>query len=188
MAKRKIADCLNVRINVGNYQHIEITKYAEEEIEYSNEKERIQKEESLRDDLLTNLITSMKAIPERLSKGVQNAIEVQESIKKSIPEWLANGHVPNIANMAKAKELQVAAEQKENKDEHSKEIDIVNETFNKKSDSKPEIPEVDKLEGKDLFEEDSVPVISKETKADVVKDIATEASDDIFDDDIFGDK
>ena len=36
MVKRKIAECINLRVNVGNYQHIELTKYVEEEIEYSS--------------------------------------------------------------------------------------------------------------------------------------------------------
>ena len=209
MSKRKIAECLNVRINVGNYQHIEITKYAEEEIEYSSDSERIQKEQSLRDDLLTNLITSMKAIPERLNKGVAQAQEVEESIKKTIPEWLASGPVHNIANMAKAKVIQVAAEQKDNKDEHSKEVDVFAEQDTKKlieqmsteevkkviekieqmekANVLPEVPDVDKVSAQDLFEDDVIvaPVKGKKeeksSKPIKVED-KFEGFDDIFDD------
>ena len=47
MSKKKIAETINVRINVGNYQHIELTKYAEEEIEYSSTEELQSKEDSL---------------------------------------------------------------------------------------------------------------------------------------------
>lgn len=200
MSKRKIAECLNVRINVGNYQHIELTKYAEEEIEYSSDSERIQKEQALRDDLLTNLITSMKAIPERLNKGVAQAQEVEESIKRTIPEWLANGPVPNIANMAKAKELTVTAEQKANKDEHSKEVDVfadpkepkeikeVKQVIEKieKADVKPEIPDVDKLDVNDLFEKET-PVVEnkaevKEKTKEKVKEVEKKSGGDSFDD------
>jgi len=212
MSKRKIADCINVRINVGNYQHIELTKYAEEEIEYSTDLERTQKEESLRDDLVTSLIKSMKAIPERLNKGVQNAQEVEESIKKSIPAWLANGTVPNIANMAKKQEIQVSAEQKSNKDEYSKDsakdMDVFEDpkpNNNAKDevkqvisiiDSTPDIPEVDKVNESDLFEDDKatvsavVPETKVETKVETKapsKDKKSEF-DDIFDDDIFENK
>lgn len=208
MAKRKIADCINVRINVGNYQHIELTKYAEEEIEYSTDLERTQKEESLRDDLVTSLIKSMKAIPERLNKGVQNAQEVEESIKKSIPAWLANGTVSNIANMAKKQEIQVTAEQKSNKDDYSKDsakdMDVFEDPKPESKeemkqvlsiiDSKPDIPEIDKVDASDLFEEDKASVsavVSEVKEAKEAKKISSDKKsefDDIFDDDIFDDK
>ena len=124
MTQRKIAEAINVRINVGNYQHIEIVKYAEEIIEYSSAEERVIKENALRDDLVLSLQRSMSAIPARLGKGVAEAQIVEESIKTKLPEWLASGAVPNIAasniatpnlniaNMAAKKEIQVAAEQR----------------------------------------------------------------------------
>jgi hypothetical protein len=207
MSKRKIADCLNVRINVGNYQHIELTKYAEEEIEYSTDVERIQKEDNLRDDLLASLIKSMKTIPERLNKGVESAQEVEELIKKSIPDWLSKNIVPNIANMAKKNDIKIAAEQKDNIDdtvktkEIVKSIDIfedpkVNIKENKKAlsivDSSPEIPSIDKVE--DLFENNSVVVekdmktekkIEKKVEEKKVPATTSDGFDDLFDDDIF---
>ncbi len=42
--EKKIATALNVRINVGNYQHIELTKYAEQSISYDSEDEMIKPE------------------------------------------------------------------------------------------------------------------------------------------------
>ena len=63
MSTRKISECINIRINVGNYQHIELVKFAEEQIEFSTEAERIQKEDKLRDDLVASMTRSMKAIP-----------------------------------------------------------------------------------------------------------------------------
>ena len=45
--KRKISECINLRINLGNYQHLELVKYGEEEIEYNNDEERINKDAQL---------------------------------------------------------------------------------------------------------------------------------------------
>lgn len=101
MSKRKIADCVNIRIKVGDFQHIEIVKYAEEEIEYTSKEDRIQQEDALTESLVDSVLRSLKAIPERLGKGRAEAIEVEQSISKAIPAWLASDPVPNIANNAK---------------------------------------------------------------------------------------
>jgi hypothetical protein len=160
MSQRKISECINVRINVGNYQHIELSKYAEETIEYSSKEDLVQKEDSLRDDLIASVIRSMKAIPERLGKGVEAAIEVEESIKKAIPSWLENGAVPNIANLPKKKNLQDVAEQKNKKDEAAKNLVEVTDTV---------IPEV-----KAEVKESTVTVVTTKTPV---------SSDDLFEDD-----
>jgi hypothetical protein len=204
MSQRKISECINVRINVGNYQHIELSKYAEETVEYSSKEELIQKEDSLRDDLIASVIRSMKAIPERLGKGVEAAIEVEESIKKAIPSWLENGAVPNIANLPKKKNLQDVAEQKNNKDEAVKNLAEVTETV---------VPEVKKEQviakgteaikptvNDDLFEDDSIVEVidgidkmAVEKSPEVVETKKVEKSaelDGFFDnddDDLFGD-
>jgi len=202
MSQRKISECINVRINVGNYQHIELSKYAEETVEYSSKEELIQKEDSLRDDLIASVMRSMKAIPERLGKGVEAAIEVEESIKKAIPSWLENGAVPNIANLPKKKNLQDVAEQKNNKDGAAKNLAEVTETV---------VPEVKAEEKKstvtvvttktpvstdDLFEDDSLvttsasanvlPLDKVETKVEKSAELDGFFDDD--DDDLFGDK
>jgi len=202
MAQRKISECINVRINVGNYQHIELSKYAEETIEYSSKDDLIQKEDSLRDDLIASVIRSMKAIPERLGKGVEAAIEVEESIKKAIPSWLENGAVPNIANLPKKNNLKDAAEQKNKKDEAAKNLVEVTDTV---------IPEVKAEEKKstvtvvttktpvssdDLFEDDSVVTtfesdnvlsIDKVETKKVEKSVELDGFFDGDDDDLFGD-
>jgi hypothetical protein len=200
MATRKIAECLNVRINVGNYQHIELTKYAEEEISYDTYAERISKEDILRDDLVDSLIRSMKAIPEKLGKGVENAIEVEESIGKAIPKWLENDTVPNIANNAKKKMIQVAAEQKDNKDSQSKVISV-EEIKPEQKDSNPknetvvteenlfedDAPDIEEIS---LFEDDNANKKTVETSEE--KKYNSDELDDFFggaeDDDLFGDK
>lgn len=132
MAKtRKISECVNVRINVGNFQHIEITRHGEEEISYETEAERLAFEEELTNDLITGIIRSMKTIPEKLGKGVANAQEVEESIAKAIPEWLDNCKVPNLAdksNQAKDQKQRVATAQKENKDATTPNLDSPSES------------------------------------------------------------
>jgi hypothetical protein len=102
MSLRKISDCINVRINVGNYQHIELTKYAEEQIEYATEAERIAKEDRLVDELVASMKRSLNVVASKLKGGesLKNVTEVEESISKRIPEWLENDPVPNIANKA----------------------------------------------------------------------------------------
>jgi hypothetical protein len=183
MEKRKISECVNVRINIGNYQHIEITKYAEEEIEFSSASERIQKEEALTDDLTQSLIRSMKAIPERLAKGVDQAVEVQALIKKAIPEWLANSPVPNIANNAKKNEIKADADAKSNKDEavaRVKEVDLMENDVAPVPSQAPahETNEKNEAEANELFDDGATNTSVK--KSD---------NDDLFgDDDIFGDK
>lgn len=197
MTERKISECINVRINVGNYQHIELTKYAEESIEYSSAEERIKKEDQLRDELVSSLIRSMKAIPEKLGKGIEAAIEVEESIKKAIPEWLENGAVPNIANGAKKNYIKNASDQKAQKDE---EDDNLAEISGDKVEEKDSL-----LDDEDLFEEDEMPPSEKnegadepETKQEENKSVKKETSkkeiaddilsdlDDDADDDLFG--
>ena len=137
MTEKKIAECVSVRINVGNYQHIELTKYAEKTISYQNEKEMIQQEDQLTEELLTNLVRNMRLIPERLGKDTKAVVEVEESIAKTIPEWLKNGEVPNIANKAKDSFNRVVAEQKEQKDSQ----DVLKNT-DKKTVSSKEIDQV----------------------------------------------
>lgn len=119
MTEKKIAECINVRVNVGNYQHIELTKYAEKTISYNNEEEMVRKEDELTEELVANLIRNMRRIPERLGKDTAAVIEVEESIAKVIPEWLQNGDVPNLANKALTGHNKTVAEQKEERDSHN---------------------------------------------------------------------
>lgn len=141
MTTRKISECINVRINVGNYQHIELVKYAEEEIEFSSVEERMAKEDQLTLDLVASLSRSMKLVTESLGKGMAEVIKVEQSIKKAIPEWMKNGAVPNIANNPRKLEIQVAAAQE---DQKAQEVAQSAEVL-LKSVEKEEV----KLEGKD---------------------------------------
>jgi len=113
---RKIADCVNIRVKTGDFQHIEIVKYAEEVIEYSNDQERIAKEDALTASLVESVMRSLHSIPERIGRGKAEAIEVEQAISKAIPAWLANDPVPNIANGAKKVLNTVSDKQKAEKD------------------------------------------------------------------------
>lgn len=193
MSTRKISECINVRINVGNYQHIELVKYAEEQIEFANDAERIAKEDQLRDDLVASMIRSMKAIPEKLGKGIENAVEVEQSIKKAIPEWMAQGGVPNIANNAKKIEVRVSAEQKESKDKETKEAAIdVKASVKPSEESAPLKGKDDDVSDKELFEDNfengkSKDLSEERQEAQPVAAQAPVKKDVLFDDDdLFG--
>ena len=153
--EKKIAETVSVRINVGNYQHIEISKYAEKKIEYNNEEEMKKQEDQLTDELIANLVRNMKTIPEKLGKKTDAVVAVEESIIKAIPKWLEEQPEPNIANKAKESNNNVIAEQV---------------TQNKKQ-------EQDLDEEKDLLEAD--PVIEKDNKKEEVKKVE-ESDDDLF--------
>lgn len=183
MSERKISECISIRINVGNYQHIELTKYAEEQIEYSTPKERMEKEDELRDDLVASIVRSMKAIPEKLGKGIEAAIEVEESIKKAIPEWMEKEAVPNLANTAKKKEIQNEAEQKEQKKKAEDNLsEVLTEDCSKKE------AETSASSESDLFEEDEMPEPKKVDGADdPIGEEESKEADDGFGDDFFDD-
>jgi len=163
---RKISECVNVRINVGNYQHIELTKYAEEEVTYETKEELQTFENDLTTDLVNSLVRSMRSVPKQLGKGVENAQEVEEAIVTAIPEWLANSPLPNIANQAKKSNLKNAAEQKANKDNQSDVLDVDEVVTTQEAETPTEVvtePEAAEPEvaEEDLFEEDESPAVSE---------------------------
>lgn len=207
--KRIISESVNIRINVGNYQHIEITKQAQEEIEYDSEEQRLKLEEALQNDLISGIISSMKKIPEKLGKGVASVQEVEQAISKAIPEWLDKGPVPNIANEPKKNSDKVALEQKANKDQAKEKADslLAVEEPKKvvKTEVKPNVEDVsldidvdvDSFDDVDLFEDDEppvkseviVPVVKAEAKSvpaeEKVKEVVSSTDDfDFFDDDV----
>lgn len=114
--KRRISSCVNVRIRAGDYQHIEVVKYAEEEVEYTSIEDLKAKEDALNDDVVDCLFRSLNSTAARLGQGKAQAIEVEETLSKAIPAWLANDPVPNIANGAKKILNTVGDKQKAEKD------------------------------------------------------------------------
>lgn len=116
MSTRKIASCVNVRVNLGNYQHVELTQYSEEEIDYVNDAERIAKEDALSKDLADAIVRSLRALPDRVSKGAVEVAAFEELVKAGIPQWLVNNPIPNIANKAKKLEVVAKSDAKQNLD------------------------------------------------------------------------
>ena len=116
--KRKIATSVSVRINVGNFQHIELSKYAEGEIEFENEDARQFLEDELHSDILADLIRNMRELPERLGKKTDAVPVFEESIKKTVPEWMQSNIEPNIAKQKfDKKNAEVKSKAIEEKDE-----------------------------------------------------------------------
>ncbi len=201
MTKRRISAAVAVRINVGNFQHIELVKQAEQEIEFSSREEMIQKEDELRNDLLASLKRDMAAVPASLNKGIEEAIKVEEAIKKAIPEWMGKEGVPNLANdAAKRLEVKVAAEQKAAKDAAGEVISNVTAAAKEIVKAKAEVETVKSNEN-DFFDDDfgssapAAPAAPEPKKVVTSEAIAAtkpaaksakSSSDDLFgDDDLF---
>jgi len=121
--EKKIAECIKVLINLGNYQNIEIAKYAEQNISYSDEKEMKQKEDQLTIDLVDNIIRNMRQIPEKLGKKTNAIHEVENRLEKSIPEWLTTAPIPNLANSTKNILIDTKNREKEKSEEKNKEVE-----------------------------------------------------------------
>ena len=184
--ERKISKCINVRVNVGNYQHIELTEYAEEKIEYSSKEELREKEQSLMDDLTGSLFADINLISSKLDgKGnlqgtVQKTQQLKESIFKKLPEWIANTPEPNIANKSLDSHEKNVIEQFINKNSGDDKGDLMDDILEVKSEVKSEVKkDLDKeLDDSDLFE-------------DVKDDLKNnkKVDDDLFDedDDLFAD-
>jgi len=207
--KRKISGCVNCRIRAGDYQHIEVVKYAEEEIEYSSKDDLKAQEDALNDDLIDCMLRSLTKTAERLGQGKAQAIEVEETLSTAIPEWLANDPVPNIANGAKKVLNTIADKQKSEKD---KALATEKAVLLDEEDSalvKEEVKEEVKEDDGDLFEPDepvaevaqksepveTEPVAEVKTETEEATETAedTESKDDVFDffsdtEDVFGDK
>ena len=119
MEEKKIATSVDIIINLGNYEHIQITKYAEKKIAYTNAEDMVKQEDQLTQELTSDIIRTMRALPSKLGKTTTANIAVEEKIAKKIPEWLLDNVEPNIANNAliqhdknKAKAVEDKAESK----------------------------------------------------------------------------
>jgi len=148
MEKKKIAETVNIRINVGNYQHIEISKYAEKEIEYADQEDMVQKEDQLTSELIDNLIRNMRTIPSKLGKDTSSVDKIEERLTKTLPDFMKGSQEPNLA---KKKSIQSEAEEKDTADK--KEVKAKQtETLVSDDLDKNKSGEVEQI-GEDLFEE-----------------------------------
>ena len=103
MEKKKIATSVDILINVDRFEHIQITKYSEKEITYETPEEMIHKEDQLTDELIKDVVRTMKSMPEKMgdkAKSVGADEEWKDKLEKKIPTWLQDGAEPNIANTA----------------------------------------------------------------------------------------
>lgn len=98
--QKKIATSVEIMIHVGQFEHIKINKYAEKNIEYSSKEDMTKQEDVLTDDLISDIIRTMRLIPGKLGKKTNAVAEVEERIEKRIPEWLNSNNEPNIAKKA----------------------------------------------------------------------------------------
>ena len=160
--EKKIATSVNVRVNVGNYQHIEITKYAEQNIAYDSAKEMLAKEDELTNSLVADIVRTMQTIPSKLGKKTNAVEELEESIKKEIPRWLTEGAEPNLvstkANLAEKKYQDAISEKKAEIDDKKKAASTDVEEIMGKEDKPKEVKEAkveeDKITEEDIFGED----------------------------------
>jgi len=119
--EKKIATSVEVLIKVAQFESIRITKYGESKIEYSSDEEMSQQEDKLNDDVIADLVRSMRSLPAKLGKKTNSVVEIEEKIQKRIPEWLENNPEPNLANRAiKSHEKSEFEAHKENEDRKAK--------------------------------------------------------------------
>ena len=196
MSTRKIAQCISVRVNVAQYEHIEFTKYCEEEIEFSSAEERVKKEDSLREDLVASLMRDFREVPKQLGKGLAQTLKVEEAIQKALPQWLSQNPIPNIANNSKKIDVKNTAKQYVEKVEAAPAVEV--EVFEEKKVlpinasvvvASGEAPSAEVLE-KELFDDAPVaapvaaPVESSEPDLDPVVSVSPSEADGF--DDVFG--
>jgi len=143
MEEKKIATSVDILINVGSYEHIQITKYAEKKITYSSPEDMIKQEDLLTEELTNDIIRTMRAMPNKLGKKTSANTAIEEKIAKKVPEWLQNNIEPNIANNAKTQHDKNKASASVKVEEAKADI---KEVFADKSDN------VGDVDGDDLFE------------------------------------
>jgi hypothetical protein len=99
--EKKIGTSVKALINVGNYQNIEIAKYAETTISYETDEEMVEKENKQTHDLLESLKRDLLKTPEELNRYEDKIEEFKQSVSSEMPKWLGEGVVPNVADSAK---------------------------------------------------------------------------------------
>lgn len=159
MEEKKIATSVDLLINVDRFEHLQITKYSEKKITYESQEEMIQKEDQLTDELVKDMIRTMRSMPNKLSKVSTEKLEkittsitaIEDKISKKIPAWLEEGIEPNIANKAKENAVKAVAtshakseEAKANDDDRKKETEDFLESVYK-TEEKPKVEEKDDI-------------------------------------------
>jgi len=149
MTEKKIGTCIKVLVNVGNYQNIEIAKYAESTISYDSNEEMVEKENLQTQELLSSLKRDMAKTPEELGSYEDKVEEFTNSVSKEMPKWLGEGAIPNIANKAKELKEKSDAKQEETKQSKAKAVASVDAMLEESDAPKADVVEV-KAEQDDL--------------------------------------
>jgi len=182
MAEKKIAECIKILINLGNYSNITVAKYDERVITYETEEERIEKEEQHTAELLQGVIRGIRTTPAALHLDTEEAAEkldinpnalgdIENRIQKEMPKWLGEEEIPNIANGAARLKDATDNEEKTKQQENDAarqavESMLENDDSPKSSEKPPEVEKTDvnqtevksetKEELDDLFGEDDL--------------------------------
>jgi len=160
--EKKIATSVDLLINIDRFEHLQITKYAETKITYENEAEMIQKEDNLTNELINDVLRTVRAIPGKMGQNLlsENKIEavtkMEEKIGKKMPAWLEEGGVTNIANTAK-KNYQTAVANnnvKKIEKEESKKANAIETDKFLESKAEPVKPKIEEKDTKDDFFDD----------------------------------
>jgi len=159
MKEKKVATSVDLLINVGQYEHLQITKYAETKIEYESQEEMVKKEDQLTDELVADVIRTMRSLPEKLGKKTEAVSAIEEKIMKKVPAWLENNPVPNLAE----KKFQEA------QGKESIRVEAKNESIKEES-----------VDVENLLGEDSIKSDKEETNTE--EDLFGEDDDELFDD------
>lgn len=163
--EKKIATSVDLLINIDRFEHLQITKYAETKITYENEAEMIQKEDNLTNELINDVLRTIRVIPGKMGQNplleqkMEAVTKMEDKISKKMPAWLEEGGVTNIANTAKKNYQNTVA------------------NSNVKKIEKEEIKKVNTLETDNFLEGKVEPVKPKIEEKD--------AKDDFFDEDLF---
>ena len=123
MEQKKIATSVEIMIHVGQFEHIKINKYGEKNIEYSSKEDMVKQEDSLTEELVTDIIRTMRSLPDRLGKKTDAVRNIEEKIEKRMPEWLSNNNEPNIA-----KKTYEANKIKDNAEQEVKQVSTTSDT------------------------------------------------------------
>jgi hypothetical protein len=164
METKKIAQTINVRINIGNYQHIELSKYAEKEISYEDNEGMTSQEDELTAELMDSLSRDMGIIPSKFKVSEAVVEETKESIGKALPDWMKGNEEPNLA---KQSNIKVEAEEKANQDEIKAKEEVADDEADAllgeaetkeetKEEAKPEPEETKSNDDDELFDEDDL--------------------------------
>jgi len=160
MEEKKIAETINIRINLGNFNHIDITKYAEKKITYETKEEMVQKEDELTDELLVNIIRNMRTIPEKLGKKTNAIAEVEDRIvvgieKSEVVNPALKIHDKKIAEQKEEQIVQEAVIKEMAVSDNELASSKVEEKVEEKTISVDKV-EAEKIEKNDFFGDDEL--------------------------------